>query len=162
MSVTIEVDAADVLLELRRIAERVDDGGLGRFLEWRAWPFLRQRAVERFQTQGDAASGTWAQLRESTVNIRERKGFPGRGPINVRTGKLRDHVLSSHNVTRRGGAALRIPGSTGGKELGDKLRAAQIGDAKSRTVARPVLALDGTDESFIVTALERWIIAGVA
>lgn len=74
-----------------------------------AVPTIREAHRAVFSSEGSAGRGRWAPLAPRTLAERARLGF-GPGPILVRTGALRAHVLAAPaKVTRRGSTVeLRI------------------------------------------------------
>jgi hypothetical protein len=74
---------------------------------------LRRKVAARFDTEGDAASGKWVPLAESTIERRIAEGFSS-GPINVRTGGLREWSTeeAEPRVVGSGGELIvRYPGT---------------------------------------------------
>lgn len=125
--------------------------------------YLHERASQRFDEEGDDASGKWAALKESTQTIRASMQFPPAHPINVRTGELADFIENTPGrvVPDTQGVTLTLPGKEPGNPiLQDKLRRAQKGDI--RTPARPVLAVNEHDALAIMTEFEYYLRAGMA
>ncbi|MGE0342557.1 MAG: hypothetical protein AB7O86_05775 [Porticoccaceae bacterium] len=160
--IVITVDNADRIDQmLRAVANSLSPSGLGRFLDKRVDPFLSERAADRFASEGDDASGKWAQLLEATGYIRLAKGFGRYHPINVRTGDLRNFVVGTHTTSAvAGGASMVKPAVGGSGEMQKKLRAAQRGGVgpKGRPFpARPVVVLNSTDRLEIESLLKFWV-----
>lgn len=133
-------------------------------------PYFQQRAVQRFQSEGDDVSGKWAPLKPATINIRTTGQIDyGAGPINVRTGALERYVTESQGfyTTLSGEAVMVYPGNapkgsnvTG--NLADKLRAAQQGLPASGnqgpTPPRPVIGVNERDLGSVLTFLELYLV----
>lgn len=127
-------------------------GGMSKFLDQEVDPYLRARAAHRFASEGDAASGKWAPLAPSTVAIRRSEGYPGEHPINRRTGDLERWITGVDGRVTPGESGgdisyLVLPGGNPYGEIGEKIMAAQTGNAPSgkRQPRRPVLAMDNSD-----------------
>ncbi len=168
----VEVDAQEVDALLARVNERVSQPGLLSFLVVKALPEMRHRMEARFGQEGDDASGKWPSLAFATGRIRAHLGFGSHHPINVRTGSMRRHVMSSFRVGTFGskGAQLNIPGTSGNRLMANKLRTAQQGGytkqsgnkaGPNRPVpARPILAVSERDAVTLNDNLLAWIRAG--
>src|SRR5512140_2118310 len=88
--------------EVVRLLERfdliLDPLRIGAWLETTVDPWFRQRASDRFQSEGDDVSGPWMALKPATWDYRQNNPqgpFPPEHPINVRTGKLGVFVTQS-------------------------------------------------------------------
>lgn len=131
--------------------------GLASFLGLAVAPWIKQRAAERFANEGDDASGKWAPLEPVTVEIREKSGFQGPGPINRRTGELEDYITQGAVgiSTGPGMGALEYPkGLPPTKSLKEKMETAQRGKTRRpQTVPRPVLAMNETDLSHVLVLM---------
>lgn len=130
--------------------------GLAAFLHGDVGPYVKQRAKERFDSEGDDVTGKWAPLKETTVTIREGYGFGGEHPINRRTDELRDYITGgSLDVTASPGVgSLRYPGQAPKSPgLREKMKTSQKGRSNPKTVARPVLGLNESDLSVVLTML---------
>ena len=140
--------------------------GMSLFLTKQVTPYLQMRAVNRFNNEGDSASGQWAQLEPATVEVRSNLGYPSEHPINVRTGRLERWVAGSTPklVTSPVLSALTYPGTEPTGRLKEKVKTAQAGkrgkprkNGKSgvtgATVPRPVLALGSEDYIAILNML---------
>jgi len=124
------------------------------FLQDRVYPILADRAERRFASHGDeAVGGAWAQLRPFTQEMRAQGGFGPTGPINVRTGAMKRHILQREPeaIPMPTGGTLYFPRRGGREEA--KVKVAQMGEMKSRTVPRPVLAVSHVDMELILVAL---------
>lgn len=130
--------------------------GLAQFLYGAVGPWVKERAQDRFAQEGDDVSGRWAPLQEVTVEIRERAGFEGSHPINVRTTELERYITESDIVASAGPGwgTLKYPGSEPkSKGLREKMKTAQRGRASPSTAARPVLGLNERDLANVMTML---------
>lgn len=144
---------------LGRLERALLPESLGVYLAEVVDPYLSARASKRFADEGDAAvGGPWKPLAEFTKADRVRKQF-GEGPINHRTGQLEDWIVDSatYVVPNPTGATLIKPGDKPAGELKKKVRTAQIGDQKTGTPPRPVIALDALDLAAVTTSLEAYI-----
>jgi len=121
-------------------------------------PFIKERAADRFQNEGDDVSGKWAPLSQVTVEIRQSQGF-GAGPINSRSGDMERYITGS--AGRISGRVMTYPdysipsGSDG--YLKDKIETAQSGRRNPSTVPRPVLGLGEEDLAWITTSFATYI-----
>ena len=116
----------------------------------RVYPILEERAKARFANEGgEEVGGAWAALRPYTV---EKRGSAH--PINVRTGQMRDHILQREPdaMPNSLGGSLWFPKRGGSAKALAKVKTAQMGDEKSRTVARPVLGVSAKDMELILVA----------
>lgn len=158
--------------ELSRLMSRLRSSSLRTFMQDKVRPFINQRTIERFESEGDDASGKWEQLQLTTGRIRMFQGFPPLHPINVRTGQLRAFVTTSSRVSNVGryGASATFPGKLPSGELRHKLEIAQMGGRGRNTHSRqgpnraapprPVLALGFVDQQFVGYSLLDWIKVG--
>jgi hypothetical protein len=125
------------------------------------YPYLRQRALARFSTGGDDASGNWPALHEATQNWRMSEGYGPSGPINVRTGDLERYIsgVNPALLITPDSVTMIYPGNLPDDPILDrKYRTAQLGYKKKPvTAARPVIAMSSADWTFIYTTLERHI-----
>lgn len=123
--------------------------------------YLKDRALKRFDTEGDRASGKWEDLRPATNDIREHLGYPRAHPINERTGDLRNFIKSSTGDTAFVGAQTvrlswpDVPPAQGG--LSQKFETAQVGKKSPGTPPRPVAAIDAIDLQTALVALRDHI-----
>lgn len=133
-------------------------------------PYLQERAVERFERQGDDASGRWAQLAPATQRFRKyyanRDGLSigPAGPINVRVGYFKDYVTQTHSIRySERFAQLTIPSNKPigrGMFLSRKLRHAQLGGTGMtgrKFPARPVAVINGRDKTAIDRFTVDWV-----
>src|SRR5690242_15334688 len=128
MDVEILVDKRQVERYMRAITETLQGNNLMLFHQIATQPILRNRAKDRFAREGDAVSGPWAALRESTQDIREHKGYGPSHPINKRTGELEDYITNGRNQFTYGAdfANFFMPGR-GSRTAREKFRTAQQG-----------------------------------
>lgn len=141
---------------LKHLDSALSVQGLAAFFKVGVEPWLRERAENRFAVEGDDASGKWAPLQQSTVDIRESSGFGGPGPINRRTGELEAYITGADMgiVSVPGLATLTYPKEPPkSKGLQQKVATAQVGRMSPSTVRRPVLALGEKDLGTILTQL---------
>lgn len=121
-----------------------------RFLE-----VIRNAHERNFDTEGSTGRGAWAALSPRTLAERSRLGF-GPGPILTRTGALREHVLSTPAVIRRGGntVELRIQPdpNVGGVP---KYRALALGYRPNNLPGRPMVAVGPASAARISSSLQR-------
>jgi hypothetical protein len=117
---------------------------------------LRQRIEQRFASEGDELTGPWQELGPYTQEMRAAGGFGPAHPINVRTGAMKRHLLREdvdaypHSL----GATMYLPSRGAGTPAEiEKVTTAQMGDPKTRTPARPVLALGVQDMELILLAI---------
>lgn len=151
-------DTAGVQAMLNHLDTAISPTGLMFFLTGTVGPWIRERAKDRFESEGDDVVGKWAPLAPATQEIRSRGEWPvgPTGPINKRTGELEAYVTGSDAlVTGHSlGATLTFPGKrTSKRSIKTKMETAQKGRAKPRTPARPVLGLNEKDLSYVITML---------
>lgn len=116
-------------------------------------PAIRAAHRAVFASEGASGRGRWTPLAPSTLAERARLGY-GPGPIHVRTGALRDHVLSAPaQITRfAGGVELRIEpdANVGGVP---KYRALALGT--DRIPSRPMVALGRPAAARVTSTIQR-------
>jgi hypothetical protein len=150
-------DAAAMYL-IMHLASRLSNAGLRLFLSGHVLPHLREEIEESFATETDPEDESWLSLAEATITIRESKGY-GSGPINQRTGELKNFIMRNSFLGEIGGAfVLQIPGQNASGELGHKMQVAAGADPKFS--ARPILGLTENDLAFVVGSMNTWIIGG--
>lgn len=161
VSLYIEVTDEEALFALTRLDTLLNPQTLAVFMAEVVDPYMHQRIRERFDSEGDDASGKWAALRAATQAYRAQQGYGAEHPINVRTGELRSFMEDTPGraVPDPAGANLFLPGRGASTEVAKKLRTAQ--GAKQGVVARPVLAMNETDTLAVVSELEAYIRTGV-
>lgn len=147
-------DTTEVDKMIENVIERTEPAVIGYWMvNGPVTDFFRQRSEQRFAAEGDDAVGVWAQLRESTQNLREwlrdTHGYDiePATPINQRTGQLREYASFSDAGGESSGTGYRYlyPNYLPAGELGDKLRTAQRGRTEPGTVPRPVLGVSFFD-----------------
>lgn len=150
----------NVRSKLAKLQALLDPAAVGVFLNEAIEKQINIRARQRFQSEGDDASGKWAPLSPGTQNIRESMQYGAAHPINVRTGELRDFIENgdARIAIEPSAATLTLPSSVPSGNLGKKFKGAQQGEGTAP--ARPVLALGATDLAQTVTALEQYIRSG--
>lgn len=133
-------------------------GSIAGFLKNFVVGYLQQAAADRFAMEGDEASGKWLPLKESTRRIRSEQGFPA-GPINVRTGELREYVVGNQgSIGIDIGATLEWPTNLPeGTDLMYKYRVAQTGTMSGKVPARPVVGMSFRDMAAINVLLGGFI-----
>lgn len=151
------VQAAIVAWELA-----LSQTSLYKWLKEGAVAYLQDATDARFSTEGDAASGKWADLKPATEDIRDALGYPRSHPINIREGKLEDWLLNNTGSLRMFGAKsaeLVWPGPAPLRdELIDKFEVAQRGIPFPATVARPVVAADVGDLAELLEDLREHLL----
>ena len=155
VDVDIAVEKKSVDFLLFKLDTALNPVAIAGFLGAEIDPYIRDRARDRFKSEGDDVSGKWAPLQQSTQNIREQMGYGAAGPINRRTGALEEYITGAPNrLTIHGlGATLQMPGPQPTGELKSKVQTAQQGRNQPRTVPRPVIGLNERDLTFVLTAL---------
>lgn len=132
-------------------------------------PWLRQRARNRFQNEGDEAVGKWAPLAPATQKIREHgreKGYwpdiSAEHPINVRSHDMERHITQGIGSMDflEGASTYHFPDKNVPAKIAEKMTTAQKGSG--RTKARPVLGMSGVDTTKIMADLSRYVITRVA
>lgn len=140
---------------LNQIDSALSPVGLAAFLGLAVGPWVKERAADRFASEGDDVSGKWAPLQQTTIEIRENMGF-GPGPINKRTGELEEYITQGQvGITAGPGvASMRYPENPPRtKSLREKMSTAQRGRNHPKTIARPVLGLNERDLGQVITML---------
>lgn len=161
--ITFGIEAGEVEEALDRLQSAFSNVSMVKFMRGAVQPHLHERATQRFESEGDSASGKWKPLTDYTNKDRQKQGFSAAHPINVRTGQLRDFITNQDGDISQTGIAgtmrLDMPGGTSDDELLSKLETAQLGrdpnpNPKFNPVpARPVMALDRLDLDFVMTEL---------
>ena len=157
-------DAKQVAHMLNRLYVSIDPTMLTLFLGSTVETYLTKRAQNRFRSEGDSAvGGPWEQLHEATWAYRSAQGYGSQHPINIRTGEMENYIVGTpgraypHSL----GATLIYPGTPPKGELKKKVETAQIGrSARPVTDPRPVLGMDETDLTAVLTSLSLYIARG--
>lgn len=155
VSVAYHVDSAAARLMLSSLELKMSAAPMAAFMQSSVVSYIQTRIANRFAQEGDDVSGPWHPLAQETEVIRQRHGYPGAHPINVRTGQLRAFTTGSFGDVLSGGgnAQLSYPaGSNMTTQLMRKLLTAQMGSAYPVTPARPVLGFN-MDDNIALTAL---------
>lgn len=148
---------------LNRIDSSLSPVGLAAFLHGSVGPWVKQRATDRFKLEGDDVTGQWAPLQQTTVEIREKSGFPGPNPINKRTGELEAYITEGQVgvVASPGLGVLTYPDNPPRtKAIREKVKTAQRGRPQPSTVARPILGLNERDLSEVMVMLALFVQSG--
>lgn len=129
------------------------------FLQDRVYPILEERAERRFASEGDEMTGKWSPLTPFTQEMRAQGGFGPAGPINVRTGAMKRHILQREPeaIPMPTGGTLYFPKRGGAGKTLQKMRTAQQGEKKSGTPPRPVVGVSVRDMELILVALAAHI-----
>ena len=157
-------DDAAVLAMFDRFRDATSPARIGRWLQVEAVQILQNAAADRFDSEGDSASGKWAPLAPATNNIRAFYGFGPAHPINNRTGGLRQWVTKNQGDVAVGPTSiLRWPDKPPRDDgLARKLATAQEGGGRNKLglragPARPVIAADETDATEIFASFRQHI-----
>lgn len=156
-------DAQYVNAMIQHLDLKLSASGMTAFLSATVFPYLKTRAKQRFQGEGDDAVGKWTPLAPATEIIRQSMGYGGAHPINVRSGELERYITqgSAQAAVRAtpDGALLQHPANPPQGKLKSKLATAQRGDPKfGRGVpARPVLGMNETDLGFVLAELAFYV-----
>ena len=147
---------------LTRLDTALSPVGMAAFLTGAVEPWVRERAQDRFASEGDDVVGSWAPLQPATVDVRSRGEWAigGEHPINKRTGELENYITKSNGKAwpHALGATLTYPGKPSGKKsIVEKMKTAQTGRSHPRTVARPVLGLNERDLLHVLTSLAFYV-----
>jgi hypothetical protein len=159
VGVDVDIEVEDVESMLSALNTFFNPLAMMGFLQASVAPVIRQRARERFLTEGDDVSGAWAPLEPVTQQIRGSSNLPisPDHPINRRTDDLYTYITQSNaEVIPLGsfGAQMTYPGSPPtGPWTAKKVETAQVGRNKPRTVPRPVLGLSMVDLTYVIGAL---------
>lgn len=163
MSIQLIGDVAGVQRMISHLDTALNPVAIATFLGGVVAPYLGERAESRFSNEGDDVVGRWAPLQASTEMFREQgrnQGLWGVGdahPINVRTHELELYITSGvgNTTPTPSGAILQYPNPSAGssRSLREKMKTAQQGRQKPRTVPRPVIGLNERDMTFVLMAL---------
>jgi hypothetical protein len=163
IDIDITGDAQYVNKMIAHLEMKLGPQGLNAFLSMTIFPYLLNRAKERFQNEGDDVVGKWTPLAPATEVIRQSMGLGGAHPINVRTGELERYITQGSATAAvqsyPGGSVLQHPASKPQGKLKNKVQVAQRGDPKfARGVpARPVLGMNESDFGFTMAALAFYV-----
>lgn len=176
----IEVEEEQAVLAILRVQLATSARSFSLFHETFTRQIIHDRAVHRFEGQGDeAVGGDWQQLSGSRQDIREHNGLvPGDYPINHETSELETWITSNKGKVSINsfGATFSFPGGAprkpslkskyqtaqAGKPAGFPMPDGRGGTKPSPTAAppRPVVGLDELDMIHTFAALQLWV-AGV-
>lgn len=174
---TVFVDDKDTNRALQALWWTLSGNSLAKFHKSFTERWLQERASARFMSEGDDASGRWAPLTDSRMDIRENQGYLA-WPINEASGDLYDYITKTPGDVTFGAnwSAFFFPGNPRNPGERAKLETAQKGrpagnpmpdgqggtkPSPSATPARPVAALGAVDMIHTMTALELFIVSGV-
>ena len=157
-NVSVTVDERESKALLDAIEQTLMGHNLYQYLRDHMQPYVRLRTAHRFRAEGDDASGPWAPLMAATQQIREHAGFPPMHPINRRTGELENFLLRGviDQSWTPDSAIMRYPGTPPTHALREKLKTAQQGRARPRTVPRPVVKANAADMSYFTNNFLFW------
>lgn len=156
-------DFGDVFEKLHRMQHALTGEEVAEWLSHEVFPFFREKALNRFETGGDEATGKWPSLRESTQHRRQYYGYGASGPMNQRTGGLHEYIegATPQVLIQAEGAVMQYPGTLPGDQAtSEKFTTAQRGNTKTRTPPRPVVAVSPEDWAYVRTRLESHIMRG--
>lgn len=164
--VEVFVDETQVDAMMTRLEVALSPESFGTFLEGAASEHFHMRAEQRFVSEGDDASGAWANLRPRTIEERIYLGY-GPGPIQHREGDLEKYVIDDHGVIEQLGTTTQWtwPRGTTGSSLDEiKYAVAQTGRKRGATtqVKRPIVAMNTTDAGEVLAALEMHVLDQLA
>lgn len=144
---------------LQQLMIKLEPEGLGVFLSGTIRPYLQERVLARFGSEGDeAVGGPWAALAPSTIANRIALGFES-GPIQQRTGELISFFSNDGEIrSTLIGTNLIYPSPTPAGDLYYKLASAQRGNLRTGAPPRPILALDSLDQEFALMQLSNYIL----
>jgi hypothetical protein len=163
ISVKVDVDDSLVQNAMRLLDGILGGPSLGLYLKTGGAQVLQNRASARFDNEGDDASGPWAPLSPVTQRIRRSLGYGPSSPINVRTGKMKEWILSDSGIhTNTASAATMVwPGPTPTNVISRKFATAQTGERSS--AIRPVVAANAVDLDLLLNGVAHWVteLAGI-
>jgi hypothetical protein len=158
IGIQIVGEARGVEAMLIHLETKISPPGLVTWMESSVDPWLRERAQQRFDSEGDDVSGSWLPLSPYTQNIRSDMGYGADHPINVRTGEMEDYVTGPGNSYPTAvGATLEAPGATTAPDIAAKVTTAQMGSDFPNTPPRPVLGVNARDLEAVLVTLANWI-----
>lgn len=126
-----------------------------------AWQAIGEELLQDFELQFTSEGGVfgeWDALADSTVRDRERKGYGGEGPMEVRTGELKA------SVTQRGapGNIFEVDGMTAAFGVESDLAGWQHYGTSRGIPARPLVGLSQYRKAAIVNEIDDWIKTQIA
>ncbi len=158
LDITTDSESFDAVRD--NLDRKMDSLGIAAFLSSVVDPFLRNRIDSRFQSEGDEVSGRWHPLAQATQQIRASYGYPPNHPINVRTGKLRSHLVGTRSDVQANGMGATLihpPPGSGDPVTNKKIKTAQSGSSHPPTPARPVIGINENDLIFITSSLTAYL-----
>ena len=158
IDLAVELDDAALQVSLNRAELAISGPSLSAFFKNGGVQILQERAQNRFASEGDEASGNWAQLKYITRIIRLYQGFPPEHPINRRTGALQNFVVTNRGEHAATDITAQMSWPTGESgRIAKKYRGAQKGEGTAPP--RPVAATSGTDLQLLLSGVAHWIAA---
>lgn len=159
---TMHIDVIEVESYIDERIARMSNIGIGMLLNGQVSEFLSERVSRRFDSGGDAASGTWAPLKPATIAARKARGNAGTQPL-IETGTLRAWAEDPPGTlaSREGNESVLHFPTIGPKDsiTNYKYLAAQFGIDNTfgiggmKTPPRPIFAVDDIDLSGIMMIL---------
>lgn len=156
-------DFGDVFEKLHRMEHALSGEEVAEWLSQEVFPYFREKALGRFVTNGDDATGRWPALRESSQRRRGYYGYAPPGPINQRTGGLHEYIedATPQVLIQAEGAVMQYPGNMPDDQATiEKFTTAQRGATKTHTPPRPVVAVAPEDWAFVRSRLEAHVMRG--
>lgn len=161
-TVTVHVQDGDVRKVFDALGLSISGPMLQKFLRDDVGSFFRNDIEDRFNEEGDLASGFWAPLQPATLHIKQQlpdlQGAPE--DINIRTGDMFEWLTGSYPVfSGANWAEMDIPGDAPTPLLEKKLSTAQRGSANNPmpgfgpTPPRPALAISEAHHLATVLAM---------
>ena len=127
-----------------------------------ALPAIRAAHRAVFTSQGAQGRGAWPKLSPVTLEERRRLGFPP-GPILVRTGALRAHVLNTPARITRGTGFVELRIEPDRNVAGvPKYRALAKGNPATNLPARPMVAIGPAQARKVTSSIQRALRARAA
>ena len=96
--ITVSTEMTRLLRKMKSLQDALDPKAIATHHMATTTGYLKNRALSRFESEGDDASGKWLPLAPYTVQDRAQRGFPASNPIMRRTGSLRKWVMDSPGV----------------------------------------------------------------
>lgn len=155
VGISFYTDARMAQAMMANIGLRLSPVAMAAFMQAGVVPYIQERIAARFAGEGDDVVGKWTPLKQETEILRQRHGFPGPHPINVRTGQMRGLLTGSHGTTVASAGMTELSFPSNANMVGQlerKIMTAQMGAAFPPTPARPVLGFNQND-SIALTAL---------
>jgi hypothetical protein len=142
VTIDVRVNRKSVDQMLLNLSSALSDSSLEEYLLTNGVGILSERTIDRFNAEGDDATGRWQPLAVTTQRIRQSLGYGAEHPINRRSDEMMDTVLSDPGeVTSASDVTLLWPGADLPQQVVEKLETAQHGKGNPNTPPRPVLAV---------------------